>query len=1591
MHGNLSIQLEGIDDTREVEAYGTDGKPKQRLLRLLRGRLVILKGADRIKGCVWLSDKKNRTRYKASSIHLSVISQIQILDSGKITIDLSCGLGTTVDWLEKDEENLFQFFRQICTEVSQNLPMSYPMALEPKMDSQNQELSRAIMCDLHRYTEQYTTTPQSSFLRAFIYYLDSFGNELPQDTYWYLQNCALQHSNRRLAFCDPRYSSEEILLSVLFAVKLTGATRYLQLDSMELSKECLDVIGGTLKKNLNLEKISASGCTFTGDWAEPLIRALSRGSQLCSLDLSNNLQINDQILSKWRRLTSRFGTNLRVLLLNGCGLSLHGVNSLASAMTFAKDTGINAPTTSPLTELNLSGNNLMGSKPVSFAQLLGSAPNLKILKLARCNSAFDWLPGTLIGSCAGTLEVLDISGNPFDWRPTKEWTTFFSSAASLKQLRMDNCHGLYLGDTLRYILSGLGRLKGKILGNSLHLGLSELIMGRSGADVLASNLQNLCFVISRLNLSRFDLGDAPEPVFKALELSPYLRQLELDGPWVNVDKKTEKTIVLSLTNFLSKPDCKLKSLSVASVGLGKNLFYLLHNLPNCASLEILDISGNKMGNDLARILSHILSVPSHLKHLDFDQNELDMEAIERITEAAENRSTPFTLGVPCIDLATVTKNNRTELKELLKRIENLHRPKAKASPSKWWAEWETSERIQLTVQCVSRLCANAKQIYESVVNGHPTESSELEEIQSWLHDGQNVRPILHQFVSTTQELNMEFLASIVQLLLTRLQFAASQHLERLANAVKKISNNLCPGQTQRTEKRVEDLARELLHGGFELGLRRLVLETIMPEVESRINDLSRDFMQTAFEVAMGEIIEGLDKSHQALLKRLRPARYSTSPPPHENIKNKWEEALNTPKESIHRRYPLSAYRYGDTTRTSRTVRYPTSMSKLQFRGLEIKMKPSRSSSMRHVNEPEDQKSMVEAQVPKTMTMNADGEHQSPIHLIELGSDSRAVAKSGEDIEVVELSEHRFETPPPLGSTPDGEQMLYREPQNIQEFGKKSSQGDRSTQEIMDSFVKKPNDENPTENHHITNPPSNQKAHESPAKADPGRQTKAFPRIPKFSAPVETTERSPELTKRRQIAAATCPRGLTNDLWTDDCHEEEEESLPLVRAVLVPGRTPSPFEQSYPYQSPRSKIGPCRALRKKACQTLGRASRNSWPELEGLCYRERMMDPARSKLPRFRSSPFLRSGVPKETKPLNTTRNCAIIQVAPDVPKTPQRQPLPESLLSAVAANVRRGSKRFAKLRSFFEDHSAPPDRRTSNITRTRCCTSRMTPNSTDARKSGKILPQLSDNRSQMVRATLIPAVDQPCTSDEFGFTGSDDCGALQNVHPPVVCYEPRKDALPVLPNQQHRETSLKSETRIRSALKHLGASRPRPPKTRTGTPLYLLRSNDASCSPEDEDDLFRVGSVRNSPSVSNLDVNPENQQHHERKAQTSQSDPHGASLNTSQIHSESDGDSAESSQPAATKNKVAGFGNNSQDVSGWLAQVEGKAKQFAGDLRKDILNKSSCHSPQLAELQQVRTSLRPTRLRESANKDVTEEREAPVGGMGSADVRSLLS
>ncbi|XP_043960870.1 NACHT, LRR and PYD domains-containing protein 14-like isoform X34 [Gambusia affinis] len=319
-------------------------------------------------------------------------------------------------------------------------------------------------------------------------------------------------------------------------------------------------------------------------------------SHLTELDLGGN-NLTDSAVKEFCGFLQSPECKLQQLQLRSCSLSEISCSSLASALTFNP---------SHLTELDLRGNNLKDSAVKEFCGFLQS-PECKLQRLQFSHCCLSKIscddPTSALNSDLSPLTGLQLSGNNnLGDDGVKEICDILQNPGlRIQRLELKNC---------RLSEISCSSLASALTFNPSHLtelNLSNNNLKDTGVKDLCGFLQNPECKLQRLELKECSLSEIScSSLVSALTFNPsHLTQLDLSY------NNLKDSGVKDLCGFLQNPECKLQRLKLNHCSLSKiSCSSLASALTfNPSHLTELDLSFNNLNDSAVKDLCGFLQNP----------------------------------------------------------------------------------------------------------------------------------------------------------------------------------------------------------------------------------------------------------------------------------------------------------------------------------------------------------------------------------------------------------------------------------------------------------------------------------------------------------------------------------------------------------------------------------------------------------------------------------------------------------------------------------------------------------------------------------------------------------------------------------------------------------------------------------------------------------------------------------------------------------------------------------------------------------------------------------------------------------------------
>lgn len=348
--------------------------------------------------------------------------------------------------------------------------------------------------------------------------------------------------------------------------------------------------------------------------------------------------------------------------VTACGLSNRGVIGLFAGLA------ANRNICTYLRVLNCSFNKLSGNRDTitELARFfdryaVGSeARSLEVLNMRECQldqvvvSALVRREGVI-----ATLKEIDLSGNNLGGPIGPSLVAMAKDSQCLKRIKLSNCKLDAL--TVQDFLKGLST---NDFLDELELDMSHNTLRIHGADAIDKGLKGHVDKVKALNLFNCALGDdGLQVLVKVFEASNRLIELDIGG---NITKTKGGGGMQGCLTALSMFVTKHPSLQVFNLGgcsasqsyMGKYIGPLLAVFSHTRNIDVLDVSGNLMGDDAFIILVDALRQNTSMRSLYWDENRTTPASWSALVRTLKENTTLQHVEFPTKDVEVFAPRGR---------------------------------------------------------------------------------------------------------------------------------------------------------------------------------------------------------------------------------------------------------------------------------------------------------------------------------------------------------------------------------------------------------------------------------------------------------------------------------------------------------------------------------------------------------------------------------------------------------------------------------------------------------------------------------------------------------------------------------------------------------------------------------------------------------------------------------------------------------------------------------------------------------------------------------------------------------------------
>lgn len=508
--------------------------------------------------------------------------------------------------------------------------------------------------------------PCDGFSSIYAYMCDYLGYTAIDEVTWDIDTIYSSQDARSFSLCDFSHLSSSDHVPLLAALQYSTWFTHFNAADMKLSSDMLSRILKVVKTSMALESIDLSNSGLKVDSVLKFASAITANvsSKLTDLDLSNNL-LEDRGVAALSAALAKLPRGLRYINLSRTGMTAKGAGKLAEALS------ANGQCVSTLRVLNLSGNSLKGDEMQHLQMFLAKPNVLEELDVSGGGAALEQLISPMASGCIKHLRALKVSGNPYTVKKSKEpppyWKQFFSTAQSLDVICLSNTS---LPPTaLKALLLGLSiNSSAAAASATISLDVSYNGLGFEGANIISACVQVLKNIGS-LDLTNNGLEDGLTEMLASFTMNSSVRHLAIGQNFAFVKSKHMASTLDALVQVMQSDHSVLESLSVSNSRLGPDTSRIINALGSNMTIKKIDLSGNDMGDDCAKMLAKALSINACLTSLSFDRNNLTATGLSDIANAIQRNLCVKDVPLPLDDIILASKLEPDRVKTAVETIQ----------------------------------------------------------------------------------------------------------------------------------------------------------------------------------------------------------------------------------------------------------------------------------------------------------------------------------------------------------------------------------------------------------------------------------------------------------------------------------------------------------------------------------------------------------------------------------------------------------------------------------------------------------------------------------------------------------------------------------------------------------------------------------------------------------------------------------------------------------------------------------------------------------------------------------------------------------
>merc|ERR1719410_2806020 len=712
--------------------------------------------------------------------------------------------------------------------------------------------------------------PCGGFSTQYACYCDYYNLPYREEVAWDVDTIYFSHDSHELCLTDFEHLEQRDLICIISALEHNTWFTKLRAsaNTAKLAGDVVDKILAVVAKSPSLQELHLSSAGVRWEFFQRLAGAMG-SNQYCNLntlDISLNF-VEDRGLISIANVLAHFPRGTRHINLAHRTLTGKGVNNLCQSLI------TNKLSLNSLTYLNLAGNCLK-EEVTSLVNFLAQPNVVSILDLSSTEVPSELLFGALVRGCTTHLSHLNLARNPFCARKSKgdippTFKQFFATTLGLKYLNLS--HGKLPLEALKALLLGLACNEAT---GDVELNISTNCLGAGGAAVMEHALPGVSCV-SRLGVSDNLLDAELASVVQGVTRMRSLLSLNISKNLPKIKAKEAGHVMEAIVNLIQEEESSLQKLNLSDCKLKTDINNVINALGSNQCLQVLDISGNGMGDVGARLLAKALQINTRLRTVLLDRNGICLQGYQDITYALQCNRSMRHIPFPTYDLQPAMKTSPERVDAIIRRMQDsLQRNSNPSQGGRSNAFRLTQGFLQSsTQQVLDRWSAQVQDCVHNVKREHVQHQvtevlEEVELAEGYVKEAEKCKLLLSSLHETTaQREEPTPMNSYLATLCESLQEFLTQHLATSVNSMLATAQELCPqslapGSPALGELHLLTATKARLPQDF---VKNLVTEGLGVELNNKVNEMNLILANHISDKVIDDVIDNLSRSYKGMV------------------------------------------------------------------------------------------------------------------------------------------------------------------------------------------------------------------------------------------------------------------------------------------------------------------------------------------------------------------------------------------------------------------------------------------------------------------------------------------------------------------------------------------------------------------------------------------------------------------------------------------------------------------------------------------------------------------------------------------------------